>query len=233
MIQFRLRADPGGGRELFMLEKMGAFFDNRLETYDMHMMKNIDSADAFYPFTAELLPKEPGARVLDLGCGTGLELAPYFQINPSAKIVGIDLAPGMLGELKRKFPGRDLHLILGSYFDAPFGEQCFDAAVSVESLHHFTSAEKLPLYRKLWASLRERGYFVLTDYFALSDAEEKDFRENFLRYKAEQGIEDDELYHFDTPLTVAHECEVLSMAGFSKIEVLSSWGATHTIKARK
>ena len=216
-----------------MLEKMGEFFDRRLSSYDEHMMTNIESAEAFYPFTASLLPKKEGARVLDLGCGTGLELASYFKCNPSAKIVGVDLAPGMLAELKRKFSDRDVTLILGSYFDVPFGMDAFDAAVSVESLHHFAKAEKIPLYKKLHAALKDQGYFILTDYFASSDEEETALRTELLCLKNEQGIKDNDFYHFDTPLTVTHECEALTEAGFSKVEVLSAWGATHTIKAMK
>ena len=82
---------------------MAEFFDSRLEIYDDHMRTNIDSAEEFYRFTAEQLPKTPGCRVLDLGCGTGLELEYYFPLNPAAKVTGIDLAPGMLGRLKEKF----------------------------------------------------------------------------------------------------------------------------------
>ena len=59
-----------------MLEKMSDFFENRISGYDEHMLKNIDSANEFYPFTAELLPKEKDCYILDLGCGTGLELEP-------------------------------------------------------------------------------------------------------------------------------------------------------------
>ena len=51
--------------------------------------------------------------------------------------------------------------------------------------------------------------------------------------KAEQGIADDAFYHYDTPLTVKHETEVLLQAGFSSVEVLKNWGATYTIKAVK
>ena len=149
-----------------MLEKMGAFFDARLEGYEEHQLTAIEGAREFYPFTAGLLPAEPGARVLDLGCGTGLELEGYFARNPAAAVTGIDLAPGMLEALRRKFPGKDLTLILGSYFDAELGEGVFDAAVSVESLHHFTKAEKIPLYEKLHRALKPCGYFILTDYFA-------------------------------------------------------------------
>lgn len=214
-----------------MLERMDAFFDSRLETYDAHMMANIESAGEFYPFTAACLPAQPGARLLDLGCGTGLELEYYFARNPGAKVTGIDLAPGMLAALKRKFPDRELTLIQGSYFEVPFGEAQFDGAVSVESLHHFTVEEKLPLYSKLCKALKKGAWFILTDYFAPDEATERLYRQELLRLKAEQGITDDAFYHYDTPLTVAHEKQVLLDAGFSAMEELGSWGATHTLKA--
>ena len=216
-----------------MLEKMNEFFDKRLEGYDEHMMTNIESSDVFYPYTADCLPKTNGVKILDLGCGTGLELEHYFKINPSAKITGIDLTESMLNALRNKFPEKDLSLICGSYFDVPFEENTFDAAVSVESLHHFTKEEKVPLYTKLCKALKDGGYFILTDYFALSDEDERTFRNELLRLKNEQGIDDNGFYHYDTPLTVEHETQALLEAGFSFVEVLNSWDATFTIKASK
>ena len=214
-----------------MLEKMSDFFEARLDGYDEHMLTNIESAEEFYPFTAGQLPLSPESSVLDLGCGTGLELEFYFSLCPTAKVTGIDLTEGMLDALKKKFTGKDITLIKGSYFDVPFGEEVFDAAVSVESLHHFTKAEKLPLYKKLRAALKDGGAFILTDYFAPSDEEEKLYRSELLRLKAEQGISDDEFYHYDTPLTVEHETEALLEAGFSTVEVLNSWGNTVALRA--
>ena len=216
-----------------MLEKMSDFFEARLDGYDEHMMTAIESADEFYPFTAKQLPTTENCHILDLGCGTGLELEEYYLLNPSARITGIDLSQGMLSALKKKFANKDITLICGSYFDVPLGENVFDAAVSVESLHHFTKVEKVPLYTKIHRALKDGGYFVLTDYFSLSDEEEQMHRRNLIALKAEQGIADDELYHYDTPLTAKHETEALLKAGFSSALVLKNWGATHTIKAVK
>ena len=214
-----------------MLEKMGAFFDARLKGYEEHQLTSIDSAQEFYPFTAGCLPQDADTNILDLGCGTGLELGFYFKTVPTARITGIDLAPGMLAALHDKFPDKSLTLIVGSYFDVPFGEKVFDAAVSVESLHHFTKEEKIPLYKKVHQALKPGGFFILTDYFSLSEEEETFRRAELLRLKQEQGIRDDEFYHYDTPLTVDHEKEALLSAGFSQVTVLKSWGVTYTLKA--
>ena len=216
-----------------MLEKMRDFFEARLDGYDEHMMTNIESATAFYPFTAKMLPAIANCHILDLGCGTGLELEAYYLLCPSAKVTGIDLSQGMLSALDQKFADKDIALIVGSYFDVPLGKNVFDAAVSVESLHHFTKEEKIPLYAKLHAALKEKGYFILTDYFSLSDEEEKMHRQSLIALKAEQGICDDEFYHYDTPLTVKHETEALLEAGFAAVEILNHWGATYTLKAVK
>ena len=216
-----------------MLEKMADFFEKRLDGYDKHMLTNIESADEFYPYTAKQLTTTKNCYILDLGCGTGLELEEYYPLNPSAKITGVDLSQGMLSALKKKFADKDITLICGSYFDVHFGMSLFDSAVSVESLHHFTKAEKVPLYAKLHRALKDGGYFVLTDYFSLTDEEEQMHRQNLSDLKTEQGISDDAFYHYDTPLTVKHETEALLEAGFSSVEVLKNWGATYTIKAVK
>ena len=212
-----------------MLEKMSEFFEKRLSGYDEHMLSEIEGAGEFYPYTASLLPQRPGCTIIDLGCGTGLELEEYFKINPTAKITGIDLSEAMLKALSAKFEDKELNMICGSYFDTEFGNSVFDAAVSVESLHHFTKEQKLKLYHRLKESLKPGGYFVLTDYFAESEELEAEYFNALALLKKEQGINDSEFYHYDTPLTVEHEIAVLKQAGFSEINVKRNWGATYTL----
>ncbi len=211
---------------------MAEFFAARLDGYDEHMRRDIEGAAEFYPFTASLLPKAAGTRLLDLGCGTGLELEDYYRRGGEGSVTGIDLSPEMLAVLAAKFPRRDLTLIRGSYLTLPLGEGEFDAAVSVESLHHFPAAEKLALYASLRRALTETGYFVLTDYFAASDEEEAAFFAELDALRRAQGLQWDVLCHFDTPLTVPHEADLLRRAGFVSVEVLKSWGATSTLLAR-
>ncbi len=205
------------------LEKMDDFFAVRVDGYDEHMMSNVEKAADFYAYTASLLPKAAGSKVLDLGCGTGLELEEYFGFNPQAKVTGIDLSEAMLNALKAKFPDKALTLVQASYFDVPLGEHVYDAAVSVESLHHFKDEMKESLYRKLRAALKTGGMFVLTDCFAESDELEKEYFETLARLKKEQGLSEEEFYHFDTPLTVEHEMDVLRRAGFRDVRIDKRW----------
>ncbi len=216
-----------------MLETMAEFFESRVDGYEDHQLTSIESARDFYPFTADCLPQASGTRVLDLGCGTGLELDYYFQTVPEAIITGVDLAAGMLEKLRNKYPEKSMTLVLGSYFDVPFDENAYDAAVSVESLHHFTKEIKIPLYEKLRKALKNGGYFILTDYFAKSGEEELFRRAELLRMKEAQNLTDKEIYHCDTPLTVEHEKEALIEAGFSSVIIMGNWGPTYTLKAIK
>ena len=214
------------------LEKMDDFFAARVDGYDEHMRTNIEGASGFYAYTASLLPRAAGSRVLDLGCGTGLELEEYFRLCPDAAVTGIDLSDAMLQALKAKLGNRNIRLINASYFDESLGEKAFDAAVSVESLHHFPAEQKERLYTKLHAALEENGCFVLTDYFAESEELEEEYFRNLAQLKQEQGLPDDVFFHYDTPLTVEHEMDVLRRAGFRDVRIMQQWGeSTCTVLA--
>ena len=215
------------------LERMDDFFAARVDGYDEHMRTTIEGASEFYTFTASLLPMGKEAHVLDLGCGTGLELEAYFRLNPDASVTGIDLSEAMLKALREKLPNRRLNLVRGSYFDVPLGEEKYDAAVSVESLHHFPAEQKEALYRKVHAALKEGGRFVLTDYFAESEELEAEYFRNLARMKQEQNLPEDVFFHYDTPLTAAHETAVLKRAGFSDVRIMKEWSATMTLLASR
>ena len=211
---------------------MAAFFAARLDGYEEHMY-TLEGAAEFYPYTASLLPAKTGAEVLDLGCGTGLEMDYYFKRNPTARVTGIDLCPEMLAVFRRKFAAYSPTVIEDSYFTRPLGKERFDAAVSVESLHHFTQAQKIPLYAKLRDALKWGGYFILTDYLVYTDAQERELYENALARRRADNVPDDVFVHIDTPLSVCHEAEALLAAGFSMVERMETWGNTHCFKATK
>ena len=79
---------------------MDDFFTARVDGYDEHMRQYVEEDSEFYAYTASLLPKKENATVLDLGCGTGLELEAFFELNKTAEVTGIDLTEAMLTALK-------------------------------------------------------------------------------------------------------------------------------------
>lgn len=52
-----------------------------------------------------------------------------FKLNPSAKIINIDLAIGMLRALREIFSENEPELIAGSFFCVPLGCEIFDAMI--------------------------------------------------------------------------------------------------------
>lgn len=114
------------------LEEMGAFFRKRLPEYEARMTKFWGKD---YKQFARAVPQN-AKRILDLGCGTGLELDALYNLRTDISVTGIDLSPDMLDALMKKHGDKDLTLLCGSYFAVPF-PGAFDAVISFESLHHF------------------------------------------------------------------------------------------------
>lgn len=81
------------------LEEMAAFFRNRLGEYEEHM----SMWNAAYKRIGTMIPEQT-EKLLDLGCGTGLELDEISAARPSLQITGIDLSPDMLAVLAKKAP---------------------------------------------------------------------------------------------------------------------------------
>lgn len=200
-----------------MLEEMSKFFTARVKGYDEHMLRTVEGCREGYEAMARLLP-EGTKTLLDLGCGTGLELDFIFSRLSGLAVTGIDLTRSMLDELRRKHPDKSLTLICGSYFDVDFGEAAFDAAVSFETMHHFTAEKKRGLYERVRRALNPGGIYIESDYMIEDDAEEAFYFAELERMRREQGISPDAFVHYDTPLTIAHQTATLLEAGFVSVE---------------
>lgn len=204
------------------LETMGGFFDRRVDSYEDHMRP----WRAYYRWLGELIPAQ-AETLLDLGCGTGLELDEIFRLHPDIRVTGIDLAPSMLARLREKHPERKLTLTVGDYLTVPLAPCAFDVAVAFETLHHFPPETKLGLFRRIFAALRPGGMLLEGDYIAESDEMETYLFQELARRRARQHVPEGTFVHFDTPLTLAHELSLLSQAGFTA-EVLGYRGEDNT-----
>ena len=215
-----------------MLETMSDFFTARTDMYDEHMLTEVEGCNEGYAKMASLVPDDV-QTLLDLGCGTGLELEAIFGRIPRLKVTGIDLTASMLQKLREKFPDKDIKLICGDYFQVEFGENAFDCAVSFQTMHHFAKDKKLTLYKKIWESLKTSGVYIECDYMVLTQAEEDHWFSENDRLRREQGIVGDEFYHYDTPCTVDNQTELLKKAGFSSVEQVFRMENTTMLLAKK
>jgi len=203
---------------------MSAFFAARVQEYDAHMLNNVPGCREGYAKMSALLytyaQSHAGSplRLLDLGCGTGLELDEIFRLLPDTEVTGVDLACAMLNRLREKHGDKRLHLICGSYFEVDFGQNAFDCAVSFQSLHHFSHADKSGLYRRVFQALRPGGLYIECDYMVETQREEDFWFAENARIRAAQGVPTGAFYHFDTPCTVENQIRLLLGAGFSPVE---------------
>ena len=93
------------------MEKMNEFFAARADGYEEHMLTYVEGSREAYIQMAKLLPKSC-KNLLDLGCGTGLELDEIFKLFPNLDVTGIDLTQDMLDKLLQKH--RDVPRLLSS-----------------------------------------------------------------------------------------------------------------------
>jgi SAM-dependent methyltransferase len=93
--------------------------------------KNRHCLDLEIKLILDLLAPERGQRILDIGCGTGISLAPL--LDKGLSLTGIDPSPYML-DLAHKRLGEKVDLHRGAAEDLPFDDNSFDAALLFTSL---------------------------------------------------------------------------------------------------
>ena len=113
-----------------------AFFGQRAAPWEERFP---DDDPAFERAVGELRPAH-GGLVLDAGCGTGRAI-PFLQaaIGPSGRVVGLDVTPEMLVEVRRH--GRSAELVLADGGRMPFRVGAFDAILAAGFLPHLDPAE--------------------------------------------------------------------------------------------
>lgn len=99
-----------------------------------------------------------GARVLDLGCGTGEPVARYAA-GRGFRVVCVDESAKMLEIARRVVPGAEF--VRADMRELSL-EGTFAAAVAWDSLFHVEREYHREIFRKLWALLEEGGRLLLS-----------------------------------------------------------------------
>jgi tRNA (cmo5U34)-methyltransferase len=133
----------------------------------------------------------------DLGTGTGEVVVRGLVHHPSAKVIGVDVSPPMLGVAWDRLTGFDVDLRVAD-LAAPLPDGPFDLVTSALAIHHLDGPATADLFERIAAVLRPGGRFVLGDVVIPEDAS-----------AAVVPLSDD----YDKPSTLADQVLWLGQAG--------------------
>jgi ubiquinone/menaquinone biosynthesis C-methylase UbiE len=98
----------------------------------------------------------PGARVLDLGCGPGLQSA---WLAERFCVVGVDISHGQLALARERAP--EASFLLADMCSLAFAPQSFDAIVAFYSIIHVPREEHAALFASMHGWLKPRGRLLV------------------------------------------------------------------------
>ncbi len=202
-------------------EGMGAFFDARADGYDAHMFSF--GGGASYAKLGACVPETGDAvRILDIGCGTGIELDYIWQRAPHAHVTCVDLSRGMLDLLIENHRERtgQIAVVEASYVDWAYPKESFDLVISSNTMHHFWESEKVAIYRRVLSTLAAGGAYIESD-FIVDAWCEKQYRKRYEIFVERLGRTPEAgEFHIDIPFTIERQTLLLQEAGFQAVEVL-------------
>jgi SAM-dependent methyltransferase len=110
--------------------------------------------DSLYEFLIDRCGLSPGARVLDVGAGTGKASTPWHGRRIPA--VAVEQSLAMIGEGRAACAGA--RYVCANAEAPPFRSGAFDLVTSAQSFHLFDPARALPEFARV---LKPGGFFAL------------------------------------------------------------------------
>lgn len=103
--------------------------------------------------------RPPSLRILDIGCGTGKQLAANRRQFPDVRMIGLDRFEGMLRIARRRCP--DATWVMGDGASLPFGDGTVDFVTCQFAYPHIGGTGDL--LREAFRALRPGGWFIMTN----------------------------------------------------------------------
>ena len=109
---------------------------------------------------------QPGARVLDVGCGTGTLAILTKRQHPDATVVGVDPDPKALAVAQRKGARRGVEVTFDQGYcqKLPYPDENFDVVLSSMMLHHLPRDVKRAMFGEVRRVLAPSGHFHAMDF---------------------------------------------------------------------
>lgn len=150
-------------------ERLGASTAHRKLTHK-EWLQRLDSEDRVKRHRPPLTLRRLGLRekmiVADLGCGTGFFALPAFEIvGNGGLVVGIDIEPQLLKEMKRKAADKEavnIHVICADVSATPLRSGCVDTSLSACIVCQIPSKEQL--FKDLERIVRKGGSVALIEW---------------------------------------------------------------------
>ena len=116
---------------------------------------------------------QPGERVLDIGCGTGVTTLPYAQaVGPQGHVTGADISRPMLDAAQRRIDEAgvaNVTLLLADAQVHPFPPASFDLLTSRMGVMFF--ADPVAAFANLFAALKPGGRLCMAVWATLAENE--------------------------------------------------------------
>ncbi|KAG9491941.1 probable tRNA methyltransferase 9B [Eleutherodactylus coqui] len=119
-----------------------------------------------------LLAQEPGSLIADIGCGNGK----YLHINSQTYKVGCDYCLPLVKAARN--PGYEVMVCDG--LQLPYRDGCFDAALSIAVIHHFSTKERRVLALKEMTRILKVGGQMMIYVWAMEQKRRKFEKQDLL-----------------------------------------------------